>query len=447
MLETLKDSRDDRRAECSVLVYLLSYGDLLARASAAFVLGQRRPITIGRGEDAPAGFPAPTSFLLPDGWMSAEHALIDKRGDADILVDLDSSNGTRVNGHPISEQRLDDGDLIEVGHSLLVYRRIPEEATSWLLGSQPDFQLGPTRSLCVEVMALINDLTRIAPSAEPVLILAETGAGKELCARAIHEMSGRSGELRAVDCGAIPENLFESTFFGHRKGAFTGADDTRIGEIQRANHGTLFLDEVGNMSPASQAKLLRVIETGEVTPVGEAGAEKVDVRWVAATNRDLFEPEHSFRHDLLRRLAGYVARLPPLRARREDLGELTAHLLGEVGVASASISVEAARTLFAGSFPGNIRQLRSSLRSAALLAGDDPITTDDLPTEQPAAGAAATDQGRAVPADASDQGRIEVALAQAGGNVSKAARTLSTSARQLYRWIDKYRIDLDSFRG
>jgi len=305
-----------------------------------------------------------------------------------------------------------------------------------------------------QVVALARDLARIGPSVEPVLVLAETGAGKEVVADALHRLSGRSGKFRAVDCGAVPENLFESTFFGHRKGAFTGAEEARTGEIALADRGTLFLDEVGNMSAAAQAKLLRVMETGKVTPVGAANAETVDVRWVAATNRDLFAEDGSFRQDLLRRLAGYTARLPPLRRRAEDLGVLTAHLLREAGIAKAAITPAAARALYASAFPGNIRQLRTSLRAAALLAADKAIDLAHLPATGGGAGAGSDAAEPSERGDSAAKKRVkaptaaelEAVLAAAGGNVVRAAEQLGTHPRQLYRWLERYAISLDKYR-
>ena len=335
-----------------------------------------------------------------------------------------------------------DGDLIEVGHSMLCYRDIAESMVNAVdeLAGVPC--LGPTPTHNPELAMLGQALAKIGPSAEPVLILAPTGAGKEMVAGAVHTLSGRTGELRSVDCGAVPDNLAESRFFGHKRGAFTGADEQRAGEIERADGGTLFLDEVGNMTPALQAKLLRAIETGTVTPVGGSECMRVDVRWIAATNRELLTADDDFRSDLVRRLAGYVARLPPLVRRREDLGELTCYLLRAAGVERASIAPAAARTLFCNSFAGNIRQLRATLRSAALLAGDETIAPEHLPSHdakviQPAAA------GSAAP----DADTVTQALAATGGNVVQAAERLGTHARQVYRWIERHGIDLGKLRS
>jgi transcriptional regulator with GAF, ATPase, and Fis domain len=288
----------------------------------------------------------------------------------------------------------------------------------------------------------------------------------------VHELSGRSGELRALDCGAIPETLFESKLFGHRRGAFTGATEHRTGEIVAARGGTLFLDELGNLPAASQAKLLRAIEAGEVTPIGSGVVEPVDVRWIAATNRDLLNDPGDFRPDLLRRLAGYVGRLPPLRQRREDLGVLTAYFLQQAGVRKASISVPAARRLFLAPLLGNLRQLRTALRASSTLAGDQPIELYHLPpldepqrktpprsvssgTGSSGSTAQLTRSMETPPREdsvVSKSGRrptpesIREALRSTGGIVVQAAQRLGTQPRSLYRWLERYQISLSEFR-
>ena len=368
-----------------LLIYVLDYDDLLAGDAEAFVI-DRFPLTVGRAaDDAPRVARDGDTLRVRDRWASAQHAVFEVRGDAVVVRDLGARNGVHVDGRRVSEHRLAPGSLVEIGHSMFVYRRWPESAAQRVLAGA---RLGPTRTLNAEVALLADAITRIAPTREPVLVLGETGAGKEVVAAAIHAASGREGPCVTVDCGAIPESLFGATFFGHRRGAFTGAADPRTGEIARADGGTLLVDEIANTSLASQAALLRVIEDGKVTPLGGSDAIEVDVRWIAATHQDLFGKPGAFRPDLLARLAGYVARLPPLRARREDLGVLCAHLLREAGVAKAAMTAAAARQLFAGELPGNVRQLRQTLRSAAVLAGDGVIEVGHLPPEPGTTGAA-----------------------------------------------------------
>ncbi|MCC6996172.1 MAG: sigma 54-interacting transcriptional regulator [Deltaproteobacteria bacterium] len=453
------------QGEVRVLACVLSYDDLLADVAAWFRLGAAAlPLSIGRG-DGPRAALVGAELRLPDRWMSGGHALLRSSGAVDVLADLGSRNGTWVNGARVAAHALSDGDLIEVGHTLLCYRRVPEAALSALeQASASAARLGPTRTVSPAVAVLLRDLGRIAPSREPVLIQGETGAGKEMVAETLHRLSARSGALCAVDCGAVPETLFETTFFGHQRGAFTGAQSARDGEIVRADRGTLLLDEVGNLSPAGQAKLLRVLEEGRVTPLGGEVATTVDVRWAAATNRELLGGAGGagFREDLVARLAGYVARVPALRERREDLGILAAHLLAQAGIERASINVAAARVLFNHRLPGNVRQLRAALRSAALLAAGEAIDVAQLPAHllrpagaeaepeaeheqevEPGAGA----RGGAGRKGAPTASELEAALLAAQGNVVRAAESFGTSARQLYRWLQRHGVDIERFRG
>jgi len=445
--ETLQEVTRSAKRFKRLLTVVMSYDDLLADVSKSFILdGCAIPLSIGRTTVGESRF-EDDSFLLADRWASSSHAVLDRRSGADVIRDNGSRNGVFVNGDRVEEHRLADGDVIEIGHTLMCYRRVDEQLAGLLTGEADAPAIGPTRTFNPAMTVLARDLARIALSSEPVLVLGETGTGKEVVAAHVHALSERHGRFRAVDCGAIPENLFESTLFGHTKGSFTGAGEAREGEISLADGGSLFLDEVGNTNPACQAKLLRVIETGEVTAVGASGPQKVEVRWVAATNANLMSADGSFREDLLRRLAGYTAHLPPLRERREDLGVLTAHLLRDAGRESAAITVPAARALFLGPLPGNVRQLRAALRSAALLAGNETIDEAHLPKLDDAAApepvpAAPASSGRATP----DSEQLARALADSGGNVAQAARALGTHAKQVYRWIERHGLTLDDYR-
>ncbi len=445
-----------------VLCYVLSYDDLARDDAWSVPVEDGVTLTIGRDDDAVVPGP-PTSggeqrIGLGDRWASSKHASLEVLDGGGLLSDLGSRNGTWVNGEKIAQRIVQDRDLVEIGRSLFVVRRVRADLAE--RARQRDRRLGPTRTLSPEVARLVDDLGRIARSRDPVLVLAETGAGKESLAETVHELSGRKGPLVRVDAGAIPESLFESTFLGHRKGAFTGADAPRTGVIAQADRGTLFLDEVGNLPPPAQAKLLRAIETGLVTPVGANEPDKVDVRWIAATNRDLFG-DAGFRADLLRRLAGYVARVPPLRDRREDLGTIAAHVLREADARKAEITTAAARRLLHGPLPGNVRQLRAALRSAVLLAGGAPIDVEHIPEDlrgdadgyvasvrpgslPPGPNGPPPGGGKARRPTAEELTRV---LADAHGNVVHAAEHLGTHPRQVYRWIERYGLDLEALRG
>jgi DNA-binding NtrC family response regulator len=230
-------------------------------------------------------------------------------------------------------------------------------------------------------------IERIAPTDSNVLILGETGTGKELVARRIHELSRRAGmPFVAVNCGALPENLVESELFGHRKGAFTGADTPRKGLIEVANGGTLFLDELGELDKSMQVKLLRVLESGEVRRVGENDAFHVDLRVVCATNRNLLEmvERGEFREDLFFRVNTFEVQLPALRERRDDIPDLArtliARQLKRAQAPADILSPEVIDVLRQHEWSGNVRELANALEHAVILSDGTTITVDDLPT-------------------------------------------------------------------
>ena len=235
------------------------------------------------------------------------------------------------------------------------------------------------------LLGILDEIRRLHRAERTnVVVLGESGTGKELVARALHFGSGRAdGPFVPVNCSAIPHELADSAFFGHRKGAFTGALDNRKGWFEQADGGTLFLDELGDMPLTLQAKLLRVLEDGEITPVGGAKSRRIDVRVVAATNLDLERAveEKQFRRDLYFRLAGYVVRLPPLRERRDDIPLLVGHFLDlyrqEMGLGEAGVTHDAMEALCAYRFPGNVRELKNLVEFALISSGGE-IRRDHL---------------------------------------------------------------------
>ncbi|HMN46115.1 MAG TPA: sigma-54 dependent transcriptional regulator [Povalibacter sp.] len=232
--------------------------------------------------------------------------------------------------------------------------------------------------------AVLQQIDRVARADAPVLIIGETGTGKELVARHLHAQSGRSGPFVAVNCGAVIQSLAESELFGHQAGSFTGANDTRAGWFEAANGGTLFLDEIGDLSPSLQVKLLRVLQEREVVRVGSRKPIAIDVRLVAATNVDLAEAVANgrFRLDLFYRLNVVTLDLPPLRERPGDILPLVEHFLAlyarRLNVDAATLSPDAIRTLQQYSWPGNIRELENVIHAALLLASNGEIRTRDL---------------------------------------------------------------------
>ncbi|HEY5933190.1 MAG TPA: sigma 54-interacting transcriptional regulator [Kofleriaceae bacterium] len=290
-------------------------------------------------------------------------------------------------------------------------------------------------------------IKRIGASDLPVLILGETGVGKEIMSRAVHQASPRASKpFIAINCAALNDALLESELFGHERGAFTGASTAKTGLLEAASGGTIFLDELGDMSLAIQAKLLRVIEEGEVRRVGGIKSRKIGVRFVAATNTDLETATERgrFREDLYFRLSAATLVIPPLRERPREI-ELLArrfanHAAKRMGASSATVEIDpAALALLAGySWPGNIRELRNVIERAVLLSGDGPITAAHLPTEKmhgtfvrPAPG---------VELSADERTRILAALEQAGGNQAQAASLLGVSRRTLINRLEQYNL-------
>jgi DNA-binding NtrC family response regulator len=264
----------------------------------------------------------------------------------------------------------------------LTHKAIALENRLKAVEGSPDI-VGTTASM-QRVKKLID---RIAPTDSNVLILGETGTGKELVARRIHELSRRSQmPFVAVNCGALPENLVESELFGHRKGAFTGADAPRKGLIEVANGGTLFLDELGELDKGMQVKLLRVLESGEVRRVGENDAFHVDVRVVCATNRNLQDLVHqgTFREDLFFRVNTFEVSLPPLRERREDIPDLARTLIGRhlrrPSVPEGMLPETVIAVLQQHDWSGNVRELANALEHAVILSDGEKIAVEDLPT-------------------------------------------------------------------
>jgi DNA-binding NtrC family response regulator len=281
-----------------------------------------------------------------------------------------------------------------------------------------------------QVMTLID---RVAPSHASVLITGEHGTGKEVVARALHAASGRSAQaFVAVNAGGLSDGVLESELFGHVKGAFTDARTDRIGCFELADRGTLFLDEIANMPSAQQGRLLRVLQTGELHPVGSSRPRKVDVRVLAATNADVAHEVAAgrLREDLVYRLNTVELRLPALRDRRDDIPDLANTFLARSHGSARRLSPSAMEALLAHSWPGNVRELEHVIERASLLATGDEITADDLMLRPRGDAAPRLEE---MTLEQVERYLIERALAAQGGNVSEAARVLGLSRSALYR--------------
>jgi two-component system NtrC family response regulator len=288
-----------------------------------------------------------------------------------------------------------------------------------------------------EVVKLIG---RAAASDATVLISGETGSGKEEVARALHRYSARAAKpFVAINCAAIPHDLLESELFGHVRGAFTGAMAARVGYFRQADGGSLLLDEIGDMSPGLQAKLLRVLEQGEIVPVGGDQSTKINVRVVAATHRNLerLTAQGGFREDLFYRLNVLQIRIPPLRERRADIVPLAEHFLAQASDSPKGLSEEARRELQAFSWPGNVRELRNVIERASVLARGSRIEASDLGLH--AHQSAAAEEGT-LPSALSrlEETMIRNALVEADGNRAEAARRLGIRRQLLYAKLRQY---------
>ena len=299
------------------------------------------------------------------------------------------------------------------------------------------------------MVRILDNVRRLAQSNLPVLVLGESGTGKELLANAIHQNSNRAGNrFVAINCAGLSESLLEDELFGHVKGAFTGAAGDRQGRFEHADGGTLFLDEVGDMPLAMQAKLLRVLENGEVVRVGTNEPKTVNVRIISATNSDLAArvADKQFREDLYFRIKGATVEIPPLRSRRDDIPLLIEHFIAAANKNHDSkikgIAADARRVLMAYPWPGNVRQLRNAVQNMVALTEGDKLTVDDIPSEIYSPPETVTgkhfEQLAGISLEEAEKQLIANTLKMLSGNREQAAKILGIGERTLYRKIKEY---------
>jgi len=399
---------------------------------------------------------------LSDNTVSRRHAEIVRTPEGVLLRDLGSTNGTFVGPIKVREVFLGPDTAFRVGRTELHYKALDEVVRVAPIATHRfEGMVGASVSLR-EVFAVLD---RVAPTGLTVLIQGETGTGKELASRAVHTRSRRSdGPLCIFDCGSVPENLIESALFGHARGAFTGAVESRQGVFESADGGTIFLDEIGELPLELQPKLLRVLEQREVRRIGEHHPRPVDVRVVAATNRDLRTEvrEGRFREDLFYRLAVVEVRLPPLRERLADLPMLVSFLLERAphNQRVTRLTPEVLRLFEAYRWPGNVRELHNVVDRALPFCDSEAITIDALPASLRAAalsretrvpGAAAAQhveelqglpfrQARDRIMEAFEREYLMDLLERHAGNLSRAARAADVDRKTLGRLMKKHDI-------
>jgi len=403
-------------------------------------LEQGQSVVIGRQSDA--------AFPIADVEMSKQHARIELTTTGAVVVDLGSRNGTFLEGARCHRAPLVSGNVLRAGASLLLWEDV---ALPSFLGLEPPTSQLPGPSLAMQRVR--GEIALVAPQALPVMILGETGVGKELVAGELHRQSGRSGAFVPVNCAAISPILAESEFFGHAPGAFTGAGKRNDGLFVSAERGTLFLDEVGELAPDLQAKLLRALAIGEVRPVGSSQAASIDVRVVCATNRELAgEVEGGrFREDLFARLSGWQLRVAPLRSRRADVLALTQLFLRRMS-APETLSTDVAEALVLYRWPFNVRELEKVVTASVLRAQGGALRREHLPetltalllNRAPRRAVAAV--RTAPPLEVPSREELCRSLESNDGNVAKVAEHFGKDRRQIYRWAERLGVDPDSFR-
>ncbi|MES1174102.1 MAG: sigma 54-interacting transcriptional regulator [Myxococcales bacterium] len=434
---------------------VLLYAESWAQIPAAFPFRHER-IVIGReaGVDLQLEVPA----------VSRKHAEIGWANGAYHVRDLGSRNGVIVNGRRVQGAALDDCDELRIGDAIF---KFVERDADLYAGYRLDGSMarGASRraaqpSLLVgglQMDRIVAELERVAPTPLSVVLRGASGTGKEVVASELHRLSGRPGRFGAVNCAAIPALLLESELFGFKRGAFSGADRDKPGLIRAADGGTLFLDEIGDMPLDAQAKLLRVLQAKEVLPLGATAPERVDVRVVCATHRDLgkMQREGRFREDLFARLNEYEVFLPPLHERKEDVHVLARSFLTRAGHPNYVLSFPFMTGLLQHDYPYNVRELEAAIKRSVALSESPILGPDVLPD---AIKDSMTDYGKghsllpplrvtepvqqATPSEA----ELRALLLSHQGNVAAVGRELGKARMQIHRWMKRYGIAIDEFR-
>jgi len=422
------------------------------------------PRVLGRADDGAA------AWALPHRTVSRRHLEIrwDAGASRHTVRDLGSRNGSALHGQPLADlpRILDDNAVVRIGDVLAVYERHRGDLHD---GPAVDRRAIPGDAL--SILSLRSAIARAAPDPSPVLLIGESGSGKERSAAELHRLSGRRGPLVTLNCAALSPQLIESQLFGHARGAFTGATAAQAGLFKAADQGSLFLDEIGELPLDLQPKLLRAIEQGEILALGTTAHQHVDVRVIAATNRVLAREVEAgaFRRDLYARLALWEVEIPPLARRRVDilpwldrLALAWAEERGRPALPPLELTPAAASLILCHRWPDNLRGLHRLIHDLAHLAGRGPIAAESLPgwlfgqvpVDAPPPAATPTPTPRPVDPAAPPELRprpsrseLLAALAAHGWNISATARAYGRDRKQVSRWIAMYEIDLGGRGG
>ncbi len=444
---------------------ILLYADEYPQLQSAWPLASKRMV-IGR-EDA--------DITVGVHSVSRQHAEVSWDGDEWRIRDLGSTNGTLVDGHRIQETTLENLHEVRVGDVILKFVESGcEQHAGYVIdgglrpGAARRCQGGTKLVGGYQMDRIAADVSRIAPAELSVMLLGESGTGKEVVARELHRMSERSGEFNAVNCAAIPGSLLESELFGYKRGAFSGAERDKPGLIRAADQGTLLLDEIGDMPLEAQAKLLRVLQSKEVFPLGATRPEPVDVRIVCATHRDLWrlQQDGRFREDLFARLNEYQLRLPPLRERKEDIYMLVLSFLARHGRPELKATFRFMTGLMHYDWPYNVRELEACIKRCIALSDGSALDAEQLPpqiaevmrdydTAPRPTSPPSTERRISAPPDAANPSarimptadELRALLTAHQGNVAAVGRQLGKARMQIHRWMKRYGINIDDYRA
>ena len=438
-VETAPEAREHPQPERSTPTLLIASfaarGAQAIRVDGSPTLGRGRPLN---GHDA-------ACIKLADKLLSRRHLRIVGRKGGYNVEDLGSLNGTYLDGRRLTKPAsLSEGCILLFGNHGGVFRRV-SEAEAAALAEEAASPFGPVATLSPSLALTLAKLRRLARTDNELLLVGETGVGKEVYARAIHRASERRGPFVAINCAALPCELIESELFGYVPGAHSTATNAKAGLLEVAEGGTLLLDEIGDMPPEFQGKIFRFLQDRMITPLGSTTFRRVDVRVLAATSRlGGGNSSHPLRSDLVARLGAEAIRIPPLRERPEDIGPLAAHFAtgGVRGIDAAAF-----RALALYNWPLNIRELEKAIKHAVALAPDGRICLEHLPSTV----RGAQEQGprialRRRPRPAPARGELEHLLRQHNGNVSGVARSLDRKWAVVWRWIARHELRPEQFR-